>query len=223
MPGAKQAWPTVAACWSPAMPRIGIGAPRMAASVMPKSAAQSRTSGSIARGTRNSRSRSSSHAPVWMSSSSVRAGVGGVGGVHAAAGQPPEQEAVDGAEQQLAALRPRARAPAHVVEQPGDLGAGEIGVEQQAGLGGDVPARAPSAFSCCAGVGGAPVLPDDGAVDRLAGRAVPDDRGLALVGDADGGDVGRPRCRPWRPRRAAVASVVRQRSSGSCSTQPDCG
>jgi hypothetical protein len=39
---------------------------------------------------------------------------------------------------------------------------------------------------------GAAVLPDDGVVDRLAGAAVPQHRGLALVGDADGGDVARP-------------------------------
>ena len=34
------------------------------------------------------------------------------------------------------------------------------------------------------------VLPDDGVVDRLAGLAIPDDRRFALVGDADGGEVG---------------------------------
>src|SRR3546814_2669028 len=52
--------------------------------------------------------------------------------MHPAAGQPPQQEAVDGAEGELATLGalPCAR---HVVEQPGDLGAGEVGVEQQAG------------------------------------------------------------------------------------------
>src|SRR5699024_7880027 len=33
------------------------------------------------------------------------------------------------------------------------------------------------------------VLPDDRVVDRFAGVLVPDDRGLALVGDADRGDV----------------------------------
>ena len=35
MPGAKQAWPMVAACWSPAMPRIGTAAPRIEGSVSP--------------------------------------------------------------------------------------------------------------------------------------------------------------------------------------------
>src|SRR4029079_13571138 len=38
--------------------------------------------------------------------------------------------------------------------------------------------------------GGAPVLPDDRFVDGLAALPVPDNGGLALVGDADGRDVG---------------------------------
>src|SRR6202022_95368 len=37
-----------------------------------------------------------------------------------------------------------------------------------------------------AGVGGAPVLPDDGIVNGFAGRAVPHHHRLALVGDAEG-------------------------------------
>ncbi|MNT58838.1 hypothetical protein D3C72_1963020 [compost metagenome] len=40
-------------------------------------------------------------------------------------------------------------------------------------------------------VGGAPVLPDDGRMDRRAGGGIPDQGGLALVGDADGRDLGR--------------------------------
>jgi hypothetical protein len=36
---------------------------------------------------------------------------------------------------------------------------------------------------------GAPVLPDDRVVDRLTGLAVPDHRRLALVGDAQRGNV----------------------------------
>ena len=60
MPGSKQAWPTVAACWSPAMPAIRIGAPNSAGSVLPKSAAQSFTSGNSAAGTLKILSSSSS-------------------------------------------------------------------------------------------------------------------------------------------------------------------
>ena len=47
----------------------------------------------------------------------------------------------------------------------------------------------PSALQSGADIGGAAVLPDDGAVHRLARGAVPHHGGLALVGDADGGDV----------------------------------
>ena len=47
----------------------------------------------------------------------------------------------------------------------------------------------PSALQFGADVGGAAVLPDDGAVHGLPGGAVPHHGGLALVGDADRGDV----------------------------------
>jgi hypothetical protein len=49
-------------------------------------------------------------------------GVGRVGGVHGPGRQSPDQEAVDGAEGQLAPVRPRARS-FDIVEQPRDLGA----------------------------------------------------------------------------------------------------
>ena len=113
------------------------------------------------------------------------AGIGGVGDMDPAAGQTPDQEAVDCPETQLAGGGAVARA-LDPVKDPGKFGGGEIGVEKKAGLfrhhgflAGILHHRAD--------VGGAPVLPDDGVVDRLAGGAVPDDGGLALVGDADGG------------------------------------
>src|SRR6185295_13578617 len=90
---------------------------------------------------------------------------------------------VDRAERQLAALGAWPRA-GHVVEQPGDLGAAEVRIDDQAGalayqaLGADL-------LQLLALRRGAPVLPDDRVVDRLAGLPVPDDGGLALVGDAD--------------------------------------
>ena len=46
-----------------------------------------------------------------------------------------------------------------------------------------------------AGRGRPPVLPDQGRRDRLAGRALPDDRRLALVGQADGRDPVGPHAR----------------------------
>src|SRR6185503_21155517 len=90
---------------------------------------------------------------------------------------------VDGAERELAALRARPRT-GHVVEQPGNLGAAEVGIDHQAGA---LAHQALGAhlLQLRALRRGAPVLPDDGVMDRLAGLPVPEDRGLALVGDAD--------------------------------------
>ena len=50
--------------------------------------------------------------------------------MHLAAGEPPQQKAVDGAEGQLAAFGSGPRA-GDLIEQPRDLGAGEVGIEQQ--------------------------------------------------------------------------------------------
>jgi hypothetical protein len=43
-----------------------------------------------------------------------------------------------------------------------------------------------------ANVGGAPVLPDDRVVDRLASLSIPHERSLALVRDSDRRNIGRP-------------------------------
>ena len=72
MPGSKQAWPMVAACWSPAMPEMAIAPPNRLSVAVAESAEESFTSGSIERGTRRSFRSSSSHSPVWMLNSSVR-------------------------------------------------------------------------------------------------------------------------------------------------------
>ena len=82
-----------------------------------------------------------------------------------------------------------ARAPGTLSSSQASLVAEKYGIEQQAGARGDQRLVAGLAQRG-AGGGGAAVLPDDGVVDRLAGGAVPDQRGLALVGDADGRDVG---------------------------------
>ena len=58
--------PMLAACWSPATPQMGIAAPNNSGDVLPKSAAQSFTSGRRLAGILSSRSSSSSHVPVWM-------------------------------------------------------------------------------------------------------------------------------------------------------------
>ncbi len=114
-------------------------------------------------------------------------GVRHVGRMHAAARQAPQQEAIDGAEGQLAPLGTSASA-GNMVEQPSDFRAGEIRIEQQPGA---LPHQLLGAVSFQPGANlrGAPVLPDDGPMNRRSAGAVPDHGGLALVGDADGGDV----------------------------------
>ena len=69
MPGRVQRCPKSAACWSPAIPAIGIAAPRSAGTLSPTTPAESTIAGSIARGTPNSAHSSSLHAqpaaPAW--------------------------------------------------------------------------------------------------------------------------------------------------------------
>jgi hypothetical protein len=72
MPGSKQAWPTVAACWSPRMAAILIGAPNSCASLSPKSAALSSTCGSSERGTWKKSSSSPSQSCVCRLYSRLR-------------------------------------------------------------------------------------------------------------------------------------------------------
>ena len=80
------------------------------------------------------------------------------------------------------------RAPSNVVKDPLDLGAGEVWGQGQAHalL---VALHSPVRSQLLDDVLGAGVLPDDGVVDGLAGVLVPHHRGLALVGDAHGGNV----------------------------------
>ncbi len=115
--------------------------------------------------------------------------VGRIGDVQPAARELPRDPGVDRAECELAALGARARARDRV-EQPGELGGGEVGVDHEPGLrahrfGGAVGPQP------VARIGGAPVLPDDRVGERRAGRALPEHRRLALVGDADRRDVTR--------------------------------
>jgi len=115
-------------------------------------------------------------------------GVAGVGQVAFATGQVPDQPGIDRAESQFPGLGFGAGAR-HVIQQPGQLGAGEIRVQHQSGL---LPEGRfmPPGPEQVALAGGAPVLPDDGMVDRPAAGAVPDHGSFALVGDADRGDIG---------------------------------
>jgi hypothetical protein len=112
------------------------------------------------------------------------AGVGGVGGMDAPARQTPDEPAIDGTEGELAFLGARLGA-VDVVEQPAQLGRGEVRIQQEPAALRDQRLVA-GGLELAAILGRAPILPDDGVVDRLARAAIPDKRRLALVGDAEG-------------------------------------
>ena len=183
MPARWQTWPNIAACWSPAMPPITSGSPNIAVGTMPKACADGCTSGSIARGTSSSCSSSWSQSLMWMLKSRVREALDtSVTCVRLPVRcQVSQVSTVPKASSPRSARRARA---AHVVQQPRDLGAAEVGIDHQAGA---LAHQALGAHLLQLGAlrRGTPVLPDDGVVDRLAGLPVPDDGGLALVGDAD--------------------------------------
>ena len=131
-----------------------------------------------------------------------------------AAGQAPEQERVDRAERELAALGTGASA-GHGVEDVRDLRPAEVRVQGQSRPLAEerLVARGPQPL---ARGRRDPRLPDDRVGDRLAGRAIPDDRRLALVRDADRGDPAprrRPGARP--PARPRAGSTRSPRGRGS--------
>ena len=133
-----------------------------------------------------------------------------------AAGQPPEQERVDRPERQVPVLGTGASAR-HGVQDVSDLRPAEVRVQGQAR---PLPeqrlvAGVPQAL---AGRRRDPALPDDRVGDRLAGRAIPDDRRLALVRDPDRGDpLGAADLLDDPPRDPELA---RPDPSGSCVTCP---
>src|SRR5262245_2817160 len=90
-------------------------------------------------------------------------GIGRVRRMDLALSQAPQKECIDGAEGKLSRFRLRART-FDIVEEPGDLGAGKIGIKQKPGL-----ARenlfVSGGFERSAVIGSAPVLPDDRLVD----------------------------------------------------------
>ena len=198
-----------------------MAAPKSFGSVSPKSAAQSLTSGQ--HGARHAQQLQQFIVPLASADIEEKRArcVGRIGGVHLAAGQAPDKEAVDRTEAQRAGFGLRARA-FDGIENPGAFRPGEIGIEQQARARSD-QRLLPRALQFRANIGGAAILPDDRLVDRLAGLAIPDERRFALIGDADRDDIARRRLGLPQARHAWCRARVAQISSGSCSTQPDFG
>ena len=75
-----------------------------------------------------------------------------------------------------------------MIENPFDLGAGEVGVDQQTGVLPDVLLMA-RRLEFLTDLRGTAALPDNGVVNRAPGVLFPEDGGLPLVGDADAGDL----------------------------------
>src|SRR5439155_9083294 len=126
-------------------------------------------------------------------------GVGRVGGVHCPARELPHQPGVDRAEAELALGRALGR-PRDVLQQPAQLGAGEVGVEDEARLLAHAGLEA-ALFQLLAARRRAAVLPDESSMPGAARAAAPEDRRLALVRDAERPDVAAARARP--PARLA--------------------
>ena len=105
----------------------------------------------------------------------------------------PGEPGVGGAEDGVAAFC-RLTDARHVLEDPLDLAAGEVGGGRQSRFVSDGVAVAVS-FQGAGDLVGAGVLPHDRVVVRTSRSTVPDDGGLTLVGDAEGGQVaGRQSC-----------------------------
>ena len=118
-------------------------------------------------------------------------GSGGVGVVRhmdSAPGELPDEPGLHRSKQQFPFFRPLPGA-GHIFQNPAQLGAGKIGVDDKAGL---FPKafRQPLCLQLVTVFTGAAALPDDGPADGLTGFPVPDNGCLPLVGDADGGDIG---------------------------------
>ena len=107
--------------------------------------------------------------------------------MHLAVGQVPDQPAVNGAEQQLAPLRLLPGA-LHMVQYPFDLGAAEVGVDQQTGGALYIIVQS-LRLQFLAQVRRAAALPYDGVINGTTGLLLPHHGGLSLVGNADGGDL----------------------------------
>jgi hypothetical protein len=114
-------------------------------------------------------------------------GVARIADVLASAGEIPNEPGVHRAESEFAGFGCGLCA-GHVLENPLELRAGEVGVDHKAGFATDRSGE-PAGFEAIAHRSGATVLPDNGIADRTASFSLPDYGSLTLIGDANRGDV----------------------------------
>ncbi len=188
MPGRVQSWPNSAACWSPG--RCGDGNRDGKGRGM--GFAVDLAGGAYLREDRPGNFQYVQELLIPVARMDIvkhrPGGVRAVGDVPGAAGEVPDQPGVDSPEGEPPFLR-HPPGTGYMIEDPGDLGPGEIGVRNKARL---LPNERPQPRRLQAvAVGrGAAVLPDDGVMDRPARGALPDHRRLPLIGYAEGSDVG---------------------------------
>ena len=113
--------------------------------------------------------------------------IGVIRGVNAPLGEIPDEPAVHGAERQLSRFR-SGPCTLHMIQDPGNLGRGEIGIRHKSRFLPDLIHKATGA-EFLDRIGRAPALPDNGIIQRLARFPIPDDRGLSLICDTDRGDI----------------------------------
>src|SRR5438874_5899708 len=111
--------------------------------------------------------------------------IGHVRGERLAAGQSPDEKAVDGAAGQATGFG--AASPRRVlIQKPAHFAGREIGIKNQPG---SLENPRLVALMLAAKVGGATILPDHGAGDRTAGGSIPENTSFSLIGQPDGGQV----------------------------------
>ena len=221
MPGSKQPCPTVAACWSPAMPRMRIGPPNSSGSVVPNSPAQSRTSGSSAIGTSNSSQSPGPNGPRGYRAASVRAAL--VASV-ACTLPPVRRHSRKLSTVPKASRPPRPRRARPQRDRAAKLFSSPRNKDRATAR--CVRAMAGSWPACRSAAQASAVRRSCQTMALWIGRpvaAVPNDRGLALIGDAERCNILGAARRPLAMAARTVATVVDQMSSGSCSTRPGAG
>ena len=218
-PGAKQAWPNRAACWSPAIPDTG-----MPAGTRVPGGGRRRTGPPTGRTSGRHDGRHPEQVEQLVGPGQGRgcrrAGCGWRSTARWRARRRRARRSGSTAARCRPCRRPGRGRPSTPpsAEQPLELGGREVGVEHQAGRAaherrGARPRRARRTGPRCGG----PARPGPGG-SGSPGAAVPHDRGLALVGDADGGH--RLAVEPVDQLGQGRAATAAQMSSASCSTQP---
>ncbi len=200
MPGAKHAWPKSAACWSPAMPPIGISRPAIRAEIAPRGRHGRHDARQHRR--RNAEQLEQMRVPVaGLDVEQQRAaGVRDVGDVRARRRSGSRSSQLSIVPKASSPRSARRRSAGSLSSNQASLVAEKYGSSTQPRAARDLGfvALGPEPL---AGVRGAAILPDDGRRNGPTGRAIPEHRGFALVGDPDRGDVRRgQRARARAPR-----------------------